>query len=89
MRRYAAGKKFRKKLAKAYKKDRTRYEAAMSKMDELLTCGDVNHYKNLKSPLQHLKEVHIDSHFVITFKYLIKDDKIEFIDFDHHDVIFK
>jgi mRNA-degrading endonuclease RelE of RelBE toxin-antitoxin system len=89
MREYTSGKKFRKKLAKLYKKDKRRYEALMGKIEELLACEDPEHYKNLRAPLQHLKEVHFNSHFVLTFKYLKNEDLIELIDFDHHDKISK
>jgi len=89
MRRFKAGKKLRKTLAKLSKKDPRRYEAVMKKVEELLTCDNPEHYKNLRTPLQHLKAVHIDSHFVLTFRYLRDDNLIELYDFDHHDKIFK
>jgi YafQ family addiction module toxin component len=89
MRRFKAEKKLRKILAKLSKRDPRRYKAVMGKIEELLTCGDPEHYKNLRRPLQHLKAVHIDSHFVLTFRYLKKEDMIELYDFDHHDKIFR
>jgi YafQ family addiction module toxin component len=47
------------------------------------------HYKNLRKPLQHLKRVHIDKHFVLTFS--VDEDNHEIIieDYDHHDNIYK
>lgn len=42
----------------------------------------IEHYKNLKKPLQHLKRVHINSHFVLTFEVNKKNNLIRFIDID-------
>ena len=78
-----------KTLGKLFKKDRETYKAVMSKIDEILKSEDVNHYKNLRSPLQHLKRVHIRSSFVLTFRYIEAEDKVVFYDFDHHDNIYK
>lgn len=75
-------------MIKTSKKDKVMYEALMSKMDEILTCDDVNHYKNLKKPLQDFKRVHIKGPFVLLFKYIPSDDRIIFYDLDHHDVVY-
>ena len=71
-----------KTLTKLFKKDKSTYEALMSKIKEIIHCEDVNHYKNLRNPLQHLKRVHIKGPFVLTFKYLEAEDKVIFYDFD-------
>ena len=76
-------------LSKLYKKQKRRYEIIMSKMDEVLTCENVEHYKNLRKPLQQFKRVHINSNFVLVFKYNKKIDMVIFYDFDHHDKIYK
>ena len=78
-----------KTLGNLFKKDRETYKAVMSKIDEILKSEDVNHYKNLRSPLQHLKRVRIRSSFVLTFRYIEAEDKVVFYDFDHHDNIYK
>ncbi|MBI5393564.1 addiction module toxin RelE [Candidatus Woesearchaeota archaeon] len=88
MRSHSPEEKLKKILEKLYKKDRKRYEIIMQKMQEILTCSDVNHYKNLRSPLQHLKRVHIDSHFVLVFRYDVQQDHVLFYDLDHHDSIY-
>ena len=75
-------------LAKLAKRDRVRYEILMKKVEEILSCEDPNHYKNLRVPLQYLKRVHVDSHFVLTFRYVPSEDLIILYDFDHHDKIF-
>ncbi|MBR9693448.1 addiction module toxin RelE [Candidatus Woesearchaeota archaeon] len=89
MRSYEFSDQLKKILAKLFKKDKKRYEILLKKVEEILVCEDIEHYKNLRKPLQHLKRVHIDTHFVLTFEYNKVDDSITFYDFDHHDVIYK
>ncbi|MCX6671148.1 MAG: hypothetical protein NTX92_04455 [Euryarchaeota archaeon] len=72
-----------------YKKDKKRYSILLKKMEEVLTCDDVDHYKNLRAPLQHLKRIHIDSHFVLVFRYDTETDTVFFYDLDHHDRIYQ
>lgn len=89
MREFFIEENLKKTLAKLFKKDRTTYEVLMNKINDILTCEGVNHYKNLRKPLQHLKRVHINGPFVLTFKYQEEEDKVVFYDFDHHDYIYK
>ena len=75
------------KLAKLFKKNRKQYEIIMKKAEEIIQ--NPQHYKNLRAPLQYLKEVHIDKHFVLTFS-VDEDTKIVTLeDYEHHDKIFK
>ena len=76
-----------KKLDKIYKKDRKRYEIIMKKTEEIIV--NPQHYKNLRVPLQHLKRVHIDKHFVLVFYVDVNNKKVILEDFDHHDKIYK
>ena len=46
-------------------------------------------YKNLRSPLQHLKRVHIDKSFVLVFSVDESRKVIVIEDYDHHDNIYK
>ena len=89
MREFSIEEGLKKTLTKLLKKDRETYKAIMGKIDEILACNDVNHYKNLRNPLQHLKRVHIKSSFVLTFRYIESENKVIFYDFDHHDNIYK
>lgn len=76
-----------KKLVKLFKKNRKHYEIILKKTQEIL--GNPQHYKNLRAPLQYLKEVHIDKHFVLTFSV---DDQTKIVtleDYAHHTEIFK
>lgn len=75
-----------KKLEKLYKKNRKQYEIVMKKAEEVIQ--NPQHYKNLRSPLQHLKEVHIDTQFVLTFSVDENTKIVTLEDYDHHDKIF-
>ena len=88
MREFAVEEKLQKILEKVQKKDKALYQAFQRKVEEILTCPDVNHYKNLRKPLQHLKRVHILGSFVLTFRYLEAEDKIILYDLAHHDTIY-
>jgi mRNA interferase RelE/StbE/toxin YoeB len=46
----------------------------------------VDHFKNLRHDMSHLKRVQVGS-FVLTFR--VKGDTIILEDFDHHDRIYK
>ena len=89
MREFEIEANLRKILSKLLKREKRRYDIIMSKMDEILTCENVEHYKNLRKPLQQFKRVHINSNFVLVFKYNKKIDTVIFYDFDHHDKIYK
>ena len=89
MREFSIEENLKKSLERLIKKDRETYNALMRKMQEILTSKDVNHYKNLRKPLQHLKRVHIRGPFVLTFKHIQSEDKIMFYDFNNHDKIYR
>ena len=87
--RFSVKRKLRAKLRKLAKKDNMLYIAIKSKMREIIHCPDVNHYKNLRGSMKHLKRVHITKRFELLFGYDISQDKIVFVDFDHWDNIFR
>jgi len=76
-----------KKLAKLFKKNRKQYEIIMKKTNEVIQ--NPQHYKNLRAPLQYLKKVHIDRHFVLTFSVDENTKTVTLEDYDHHDKIFE
>ena len=76
-------------LKKLFKKDKKRYEITWKKINEVVNSSDVEHYKNLKFPMNEFKRVHIDKSFVLVFKYDKTNNKIRFYDLDHHDKIYK
>ncbi len=75
-----------KKLVKLFKKNRKQYEIIMKKVQEIIQ--NPQHYKNLRAPLQYLKEVHIDKHFILTFSVDENTKTVTLEDYDHHDNIF-
>ena len=74
-------------LNKLFKKDRSLYGQVLKKIEEVMTSSDVGHYKNLKFDMKDKKRVHI-GHFVLVFKFIQQENKIIFVDFDHHDNIY-
>jgi len=50
---------------------------------------DPHRYKNLRAPLQYLKRVHIQNHFVLLFSIDETNKTVILEDFDHHDKIYK
>jgi mRNA-degrading endonuclease RelE of RelBE toxin-antitoxin system len=75
-------------LNKLFKKDKKRYEIILKKINQIINAIDIEHFKNLRAPLNEFKRVHIDDSFVLTFKYNKAEDKIYFYDFDHYDKIY-
>lgn len=73
-------------LAKFSKKDKVQYEAILNKIEEIINCKDINHYKNLRRPLQRYKRVQIYKSFVLLFRQ--EGDKIIFRYYDHHDNVY-
>jgi mRNA-degrading endonuclease RelE of RelBE toxin-antitoxin system len=72
-----------------YGKNRHMYRIIRKKIDEILSCDlvSIQRYKNLRAPLNYLKRVHINGHFVLAFE--LKGDKIFFIWLKHHDDAYK
>ena len=74
-------------LNKLSKKDKALYERVLNKVEEVVTSGDVEHYKNLRHDMSDRKRVQV-GHFVLIFKFIKEENKIKFVDFDHHDNIY-
>lgn len=74
-------------LNKLSKKDKNLYEQVLKKIEEIINCFDVEHYKNLRYDMKDSKRVHI-GHFVLVFQFIKYENKIKFLDLDHHDVIY-
>ena len=75
-------------MKKLFKKNKQLRERIISKIDEIINSFNVENYKNLKHRMKDIKRVHIGEK-VLVFKYLKKEKKIIFVDFDHHDKIYK
>lgn len=75
-----------KKLNKLRKKNIVQYESIFKKAAEIKM--DPHRYKNLNAPLNHLKRVHIDKHFVLVFSVDEESKSIILEDYDHHGNIY-
>lgn len=75
-------------LKKLFKKDKRRYEAALNKINDIINSEEPSRYKNLSYDLKAFKGVHIDTHFVLTFKIDENKKSIRFEDLQHHDIIY-
>jgi mRNA-degrading endonuclease RelE of RelBE toxin-antitoxin system len=73
-------------FAKLARRDPQQLRAVGSKLQEVL--ADPHRFKNLRSPLQHLRRVHIESYVLV---YSIDEDQKAVVveDYDHHDRIYK
>ena len=72
---------------KLAKRNPKQLEIIYSKIEEIR--DNPNRYKNLKSPLHHLKRVHIDKSFVMVFSVDENKKLVIIEDYDHHDNIYK
>lgn len=78
-------------IEKLSKKDKKRAEIINKKIKQIVNSdvASIDHYKNLRYDLKEFKGVDIDSSFVLVFKADIQKNFILFVDFDHHDRIYK
>jgi mRNA-degrading endonuclease RelE of RelBE toxin-antitoxin system len=74
-------------LGRLERNDKIKYEAIIRKCPLLLTHP--HHFKNLRAPLQHLKRVHIDGHFVLLFSVDESAKTVTLEGFEHHDRAYK
>ena len=58
------------------------------KIEEIVNSKNLDHYKNLRKPLQYLKRVHM-GHFVLVFSIDKENKIIIFENYKHHDEIYK
>ena len=78
-------------ILKLRKKDPKKAEIIHKKVKQIINSDEftIEHYKNLRYGFKDTKRVHIDKSFVLTFKYDKEKKFILFLDFDHHDNIYK
>ena len=89
MHNFELNKQLKKKIEKLKLKEPIMYSSLLKKIKQIVSSSDIHHYKNLKSPLQRFKRVHINRSFVLIFEYIEKEDLIKFEDFNHHDIIYR
>ena len=78
-------------IRKLIKKDKKKVEIINKKIKEIINSNQqsIQYYKNLRHDLKDYKRVRIDKSFVLTFKVDVLNNFILFVDFDHHDKIYK
>ena len=74
-------------LEKLKKKDIVAYNAIIDKIEEIVNSNP-DSYKSLRH-LQNIKRVHIIKSFVLVFSYDKRNEFLSFLDYDHHDNIYK
>jgi YafQ family addiction module toxin component len=74
------------KFEKLAKKNKKQLEIISTKVSEILE--NPHRYKNLRAPMNHLKRVHIDKHFVLVFSIDEDSKAVTLEDYDHHDNIY-
>ncbi len=74
------------KFEKLAKKNKKQLEIISTKVSEILE--NPHRYKNLRAPMNHLKRVHIDKHFVLVFSIDEDSQAVILEDYDHHDNIY-
>ena len=86
--RYDFSDKLKKIMNKLKKKDSETYNAVKKKIRQIVN-SDPEHYKHLRHGMKNLKRVHIKTSFVLVFEYDKQNDFMIFLDFDHHDKIYR
>ncbi len=83
---FIVSEKLDRKLSKLVKKNKKQYDMIIKKIEEILL--NPQHYKNLRAPMQNLKRVHLDKHFVLIFSVNETTKEVTFEEFDLHDNIY-
>jgi mRNA-degrading endonuclease RelE of RelBE toxin-antitoxin system len=75
-------------ISKLKRKNPALFFALTKKINQIISLNyeELQHFKNLRSPLNDYKRVHVGS-FVLIFK--VSKDKIIFAEFKHHDKAYK
>ena len=88
---YDISEKLKRKLKKISKKDKTLALNFYKKLKEIINKNKntISTYKNLKSPLNHLKRIHLTDNFILLFVVNIEENHIVFIDIMHWNKAYK
>jgi YafQ family addiction module toxin component len=71
---------------KLQKKDLAQFEALSRKVNELL--GNPQQYKPLKSPMSHMRRVHV-GYFVLVYEIDEAKNVVTIRRYEHHDSVYK
>ncbi len=80
----------RKKLEKLNKKDKILAQNFRKKLIEIIsnTPETISRYKNLKSPMNEFKRIHLTDNYILLFKVNITENLILFTDISHRDIVY-
>lgn len=73
-------------IKKLDKKNRKQVEIILKKAGEI--AENPHRYKNLRAPLNNLKRVHVDRHFVLVFAIDEESKVVTLVNYDHHNNIY-
>ena len=76
-----------KTFSKMRKRERKQLKIIYKKVKEILQ--NPKHYKNLRSPLENWKRIHVDKHFGLAFSRDENTKTVTLEDYDHHDNIYR
>lgn len=79
------------KIEKQVTKDKKLSQELYKKIKEIIDNDNqtIEHYKNLRYSFSDRKRVPVGKHFVLIFKYIKEKKHLIFLDFEHHDKIYK
>lgn len=72
-------------LKRLFKKHKKVYETCINKIELIINTPE--QYKPPKHDIKNIRRVHIAKSFLLTFR--VEKTRIKFLDFDHHDNIYK
>ena len=78
----------RAKLEKLSRKDKILAQICYKKIQEIINRDEktINAYKNLRSPLNEYKRIHLTGNYILLFA--VKGNQILFVDIKHWDDVF-
>lgn len=76
----------RKKLEKIGKKDKVLAQIFYRKVEEIILRDSLDCYKNLRSPLNSYKRIHLTSNYILLFA--VTGKHVVFVDIRHWDDVF-
>lgn len=76
----------RKKLKKLSRKDKVLAQAFYRKLQEVINRDTVDSYKNLKSPMNMFKRIHLTDNYILLFS--VEKKHIVFVDIKHWDYVY-
>lgn len=89
--RYILTDELAKKLGVLCKRDKILAQTFKRKLLEVINRDErtINEYKNLKSPLNEYKRIHLTGNYILLFSVEQKNNLIVFVDIMHRDKVYK